>query len=93
MEVKDLIWKDNVSEIDKANGFIDLRSKDEALCLEFFISNTDHTLKPFTDKFRLILVVNRMYYAHDKFHPTIEECKKQSQELYRDIILNAFFKK
>ena len=41
------------------------------------------TLKPFTDKFRLIVVAGRMYYAHDKFYTSIEECKKVSQKVYK----------
>ncbi len=92
MKVKDLIWKDNTSEVGKSNGLIDLRSTDKTLMLEFIIKNHDADLIPFTDKFKLGVVSDGMYYIHFKFYPTIDECKKASQKFYKRIILNTFFK-
>jgi len=93
MKVKDLNWKDNITEAGKANGLIELKSKDEALGLDFYISNHLSDLKPFTKNFRLIIVANRMYYVHDKYYTSIEECKKVSQKVYKKTIISAFFQK
>lgn len=92
METKDLIWKDNITDKGKENGWFELLSNIDELRLTYHIRNWKYYSDKPTNKYYLFHDGSSLYPQPLLEHNSINECKEFAQKHFTNLIKTLFLK-
>lgn len=86
MKIKQLQWRDIVTQAGKKQGWVELSTYVKELSIIYYIKNHDYGLNQINDDFSL-------YDNYKKLgnYTTIEQAKKAAQTHFKETVLKLFF--
>ena len=94
MKIKQLVWKDNITESGKSQGVFQIKSKVDALELIYSIKNfKDKQTIPIVSTKFMLLVSHGGDDILYKENITLEAAKKLAQKNFKEVVANLFFEK
>lgn len=87
-EVKELIWKDNITELGKTENLFEIISNVKEIGLRYYIRNQKYSNQPVQGKYYFSCSYDDIMIECN----SIDEAKEKAQEHFKQTIIKLFFK-